>query len=245
MPLRLRPFLTRILALLASVLLALAPVNAKPAPEEYQLISSALFAGILENSGAEGVCFSTCREEIQADLRTIGIVNFVAPSTWEGLALELVGAGAGKLLSLGGKTFIKIGDDFVEVADDFATNKPIIGPPVDPVPPLQSTFAPGSVGAANVWTKTARISDAQLPSQGRIKFIPPRNWDGSTPIPRGPIRGFLDRFGNEWTKGPSRTPGQAFEWDVQLSPTGRLQIGWATRDGSHANVSLDGKITHR
>ncbi len=123
MTLRLRPFLTRILALLASVLLALAPVNAKPAPGEYQRISSALFAGILENSGAEGVCFSTRREEIQADLRTIGIVNFVAPSTWEGLALELFGAGAGKVLSLGGKTFIKIGDDFVEVADDFAANR--------------------------------------------------------------------------------------------------------------------------
>ena len=39
--------------------------------------------------------------------------------------------------------------------------------------------------------------------------------------------------------------GQAFEWDVQLSRTARDQFGWATRDGSHANVSLDGKITHK
>ncbi len=123
MTLRLRPFLACILALLASVLLALAPVNAKPAPGEYQRISSAFFAGMVEDCPAEGVCFSTRRAEIQANLRTIGIVNFVAPSTWEGLALELVGAGAGKVLSLGGKTFIKIGDDFVEVADDFAANR--------------------------------------------------------------------------------------------------------------------------
>lgn len=43
---------------------------------------------------------------------------------------------------------------------------------------------------------------------------------------------FMDRFGNEWTKGPSRTAGEAFEWDVQL------------RDGGHWNVSLEGHITH-
>jgi RHS repeat-associated protein len=94
-------------------------------------------------------------------------------------------------------------------------------------------------------TKTARIKDAQLPTSGRIRYVPPESWDGSTPIPRGPNRGYLDRFGNEWTKGPSRTAGEPFEWDVQLSRTGREQIGWTTRDGTHANVSLDGKITHR
>ncbi|WP_352230889.1 polymorphic toxin type 17 domain-containing protein [Pelosinus sp. IPA-1] len=33
-------------------------------------------------------------------------------------------------------------------------------------------------------------------------------------------------------------------WDVQLSNTGKNQLGWATRDGSH-NVSLDGNITHK
>jgi hypothetical protein len=104
-----------------------------------------------------------------------------------------------------------------------AGNRTIIGPDVDPTPPTQSVFAPGSAGAAKVWAKTARLKDAQLPNQGHIRFVPPRNWDGSTPIPRGPNKGFLDRFGNEWTRGPSRTQGQAFEWDVQLSPTGRSQ----------------------
>ena len=38
--------------------------------------------------------------------------------------------------------------------------------------------------------------------------------------------------------------GEAFEWDVQLSKTGQSSIGWLTRDGSHANVSLLGRITH-
>jgi len=63
------------------------------------------------------------------------------------------------------------------------------------------------------------------------------------PLPRGPSHGFLDRFGNEWVRGPSRTKGQAFEWDVQLSRTGRSKLGWAT-DDNHVNVSLDGRITH-
>ncbi|MFZ4835209.1 polymorphic toxin type 17 domain-containing protein [Rouxiella sp. Mn2063] len=42
---------------------------------------------------------------------------------------------------------------------------------------------------------------------------------------------YFDGFGNEWVKGPSRTAGQAFEWDVQLSRTCKAQLGWATRDG--------------
>ena len=65
------------------------------------------------------------------------------------------------------------------------------------------------------------------------------------PLPKGPNKGYIERFGNEWTKGPSRTPGQPFEWDVPLSPLGQKQLGWASRDGIHLNVSLDGKITHR
>ncbi|WP_420493130.1 polymorphic toxin type 17 domain-containing protein [Serratia marcescens] len=62
---------------------------------------------------------------------------------------------------------------------------------------------------------------------------------------KGPNKGYMDRFDNEWTKGPSRTKGQPFEWDVQLSDKGKAQLGWASRDGKHLNVSLDGKITHK
>jgi len=54
---------------------------------------------------------------------------------------------------------------------------------------------------------------------------------------------------NEVTKSLTKfvtfCEGQPFEWDVQLSDLGKKQLGWATRDGSHLNVSLDGRITHR
>jgi RHS repeat-associated protein len=95
-------------------------------------------------------------------------------------------------------------------------------------------FGPNSVGAAQrVWTKSARMNAAQLPHHGgKVRYVPPKNWHASEPLPRGPNNGYMDRFGNEWTKGPSRTAGEPFEWDVQL------------RDGGHWNVSLEGHITH-
>ena len=46
-------------------------------------------------------------------------------------------------------------------------------------------------------------------------------------------------------KEPSRTAGQSFEWDVQLFKTGKKMLRWASRDESHLNVSLDGKIIHK
>jgi hypothetical protein len=52
------------------------------------------------------------------------------------------------------------------------------------------------------------------------------------PLPRGPRRGYIDAQGHEWVKGRSITPGEPFEWDVQIPPH------W------HQNVSLEGRITH-
>ncbi|WP_327324070.1 polymorphic toxin type 17 domain-containing protein [Streptomyces sp. NBC_01210] len=89
------------------------------------------------------------------------------------------------------------------------------------------------------------LKDAQLPHSGRIRFVPPDNTSLNSGLLRGPRKGYIDRFGNEWIKGPSRTAGQPFEWDVQLSKTGRAKLGWLSRDGSHLNVSLDGEITHK
>jgi hypothetical protein len=103
----------------------------------------------------------------------------------------------------------------------------------------------GSVGAARTWSTKARIKYVDLPTEGKIRYVPEVDYTPSNPLPRGPNNGYIDRFGNEWTKGPSRTPGQAFEWDVQLSPQGKSQLGWASRDGKHLNVSLDGRITHK
>jgi RHS repeat-associated protein len=90
----------------------------------------------------------------------------------------------------------------------------------------------------------SRIREAGLPTTGRIRYVPPKNYNPSQPLPRGPRRGYIDRFGNEWVKGPSRTPGQPFEWDVQLSQAGKADLGWLSRDGAHVNVSLDGEVTH-
>lgn len=75
-----------------------------------------------------------------------------------------------------------------------------------------------------------------------FRYVPPKKWTPSQPLPKQG-NGYVDKFGNIWTKGPSRTMDQPFEWDVQLSNTGKSQFGWATRDNSHLNVSLDGKIT--
>ena len=97
-------------------------------------------------------------------------------------------------------------------------------------------------------TKKGKIKEQKLPTEGRIRYVPPKNWKPSQDLPTQKVRnrnGFVDKFDNVWVQGPSRTRGQTFEWDVQLSKKGQEQIGWLTRDGSHANVSWDGRITHK
>ena len=102
-----------------------------------------------------------------------------------------------------------------------------------------------SVGAAKAWTSVkGRLKAAELPTSGRIRFVPPKNYSPSSPLTRGPQNGYIDRFGNEWVRGPSRTAGEAFEWDVQLSNRGREMLGWLSREGNHVNVSLGGRVTH-
>ena len=83
---------------------------------------------------------------------------------------------------------------------------------------------------------------AGLPTEGKIRFVPPEKTGGQL-LKQGD--GFVDKFGNVWEKGSSRTNGEAFEWDVQLSKHGRESIGWLSRDGKHVNVSLKGRVTHK
>jgi filamentous hemagglutinin len=99
-----------------------------------------------------------------------------------------------------------------------------------------------TVDSVSVWTNKARLKTAKLPIEGKIRYVPPKGYNASESLPRGPNNGYLDRFKNEWAKGPFDQP---FEWDIQLSNLGKKQLGWASRDGTHINVSLDGKITHR
>jgi RHS repeat-associated protein len=101
----------------------------------------------------------------------------------------------------------------------------------------------GSVGGSGI-PPTNPISKAKLPQRGRIRYVPPETWHPNEPLYRGPNSGYIDKFGNEWVKGPSRTAGDPFEWDVILSNQGKAQLGHLSRDGIHINVSLKGEITH-
>ena len=94
-------------------------------------------------------------------------------------------------------------------------------------------------------TIKSRLKDQQLPTEGKIRFVPEEDYKPTQPLKKGPNNGYYDRFDNEWKKGPSRTKGEDFEWDVQLSNKGKQQLGHLSRDGKHINVSLKGKITHR
>ncbi len=89
----------------------------------------------------------------------------------------------------------------------------------------------------------AKVKNMGLPTDGPIVFVPPKRWNPKNPLRTSDKKGFLDAFGNEWRKGPSRTPGQAWEWDVV--PRGNSSLKNLSRDGSHLNVSLGGKVTHR
>ena len=88
-----------------------------------------------------------------------------------------------------------------------------------------------------------------LPTTGRVRFVPPKNAKGLGDLlvrqGRSKAKVFKDRFGNEWTQGPSRTKGETFEWDVVLSPAGRERLGWALgKSREHLNVSQKGRVTH-
>ena len=91
------------------------------------------------------------------------------------------------------------------------------------------------------------IKAKRLPSDGKIRYVPPKNFNPKKGLPYekvGNDKAFLDKFGNKWLKGPSRTINEPFEWDVRLSNQGKEQLGWASKSGNHINVSLKGRITH-
>ncbi len=113
------------------------------------------------------------------------------------------------------------------------------------VPAAQPPFNPlHTLGAARAWTTRARVKAAQLPTTGKNRYIPPKTYSPGSPLLRGPNKGFLDKFGNEWLKGRSITPGQPFEWDVQLGAKATPGFRNLSRDGRHVNVTLDGRISH-
>lgn len=106
---------------------------------------------------------------------------------------------------------------------------------IDPIPEIEKSPVTTTEATKHI------LNELHLPTSGRIRFIPPKHGQliGNKKI------GFLDKFGNRWVWGSSRTKGEPHEWDVQLSKTGRVQLGWLSRDGSHINVSWKGHITHK
>lgn len=92
------------------------------------------------------------------------------------------------------------------------------------------------------WLEAAKKNN--LPVDGPIPFVPPKRWDSNNPLKTQDKEGFIDAFGNEWRKGPSRTAGEPKEWDV-IPKNKTSGISNLSRDGSHVNVSLKGDVTHR
>lgn len=113
--------------------------------------------------------------------------------------------------------------------------------------PERPAFMAGTAGAARPFTKAGTLKWYKLPTSGPIRFVPERSWIPTNDLKKkkiGKRTGLVDKFGNVWLKGPSRTSGEEFEWDVQLSESGKKQLGQWSRTGSHLNVSLEGKVTH-
>jgi len=81
------------------------------------------------------------------------------------------------------------------------------------------------------------IEKEHLPTGGQFPFEPPKKWKLPNRLPKDSrTNGFIDKSGNIWVEGPSRTLGERFEWDVQLRQPIRGQ--------AHVNVSWTGRITH-
>jgi hypothetical protein len=83
-----------------------------------------------------------------------------------------------------------------------------------------------------------------LPTRGHIRFVPPKNYHPGIELPRGSRNGYIDRFGNEWTKGESRTIGEQIEWDVQLGKHATDGMRKYATKNNVVNVSLKGRVTH-
>ncbi|MGF1574189.1 MAG: polymorphic toxin type 17 domain-containing protein [Sumerlaeia bacterium] len=50
-------------------------------------------------------------------------------------------------------------------------------------------------------SKNSHFKKAELPVRGgKVRYLPPKNWKPSNPLPRGKQNGYLDKFGNEWRK---------------------------------------------
>jgi hypothetical protein len=122
---------------------------------------------------------------------------------------------------------------------------------------MMSTGSPGDVAPRSpVETPSvrSRLRDAGLPGgsestqAGPFRYRPLDGYKPGNPLPKGPNGGYLDRFGNEWQKGPYHgdpTKGFGHEWDVQLSKSGRAHFKqYGLGEKGYINVAPDGTLSH-
>ncbi|MGC4064110.1 MAG: hypothetical protein QM784_05605 [Polyangiaceae bacterium] len=60
--------------------------------------------------------------------------------------------------------------------------------------PEEVLGAPGSLGAARVWTIKSRLKAYSLPTNGKIQFVPEKGYDPRVPLYRGRNKGFLEKI---------------------------------------------------
>ena len=91
---------------------------------------------------------------------------------------------------------------------------------------------------------TSVIKKAGLPSEGKIRFIPrPSDVQSGKILKQG--GGYVDKFGNVWKKPTGNSPQGPLHWDVQLSQTGKTQLGhMSSSGGAHLNVTNYEEIHH-
>lgn len=119
------------------------------------------------------------------------------------------------------------------------------------IPPAMA-MSGGASGARGPPSIRSRIRDAGLPGGGQhsgpFRYRPPEGYKPGDPLPRGPGGGYLDRFGNEWQKGPYHgDPKKPFtyEWDVQLSQTGRNNFRrHELGEKGYVDIRPDGFLSH-
>ncbi|HUB27234.1 MAG TPA: polymorphic toxin type 17 domain-containing protein [Tepidisphaeraceae bacterium] len=75
--------------------------------------------------------------------------------------------------------------------------------------------------------KRVVLHQHHLPTGGEFPFVPPKQWWSHQPLPKNSKGEYIDIKYQRWRKGPSRTEGETWEWDVQLLNNDHLNIDWS------------------
>ena len=107
---------------------------------------------------------------------------------------------------------------------------------IDPSPVAEGT------GEASAGLR-GMVKAKGLPTDGRFHFVA----DGNKVEFNRSKGGYVDRYGNVWLKGPYHGDpklGFTYEWDVQLSASGKNAWGKFANGKGYINVRPDGGLSH-